>query len=80
MKITYLPRTRPIPRELTPFPLLPTREDWPFDQEIVGGWMLLPFGGRGRFGDDMIEVEGIVRPFPLNFGSWSTPYSAALNS
>lgn len=24
--------------------------------------MLLPFGGRGRFGDDMIEVEGIVRP------------------
>lgn len=61
LKFEYMPRTRPIPRDIAPFPLLPTREDWPFDQEIVGGWLLLPFGGRGRFNDNMIEVEGIVR-------------------
>lgn len=60
LKIAYTPRTRPLPRPLPPFPLLPTREDWPFQQEIIGGWMLMPFGGRGRFRDEMIEVEGIV--------------------
>ncbi|KAF8323221.1 hypothetical protein DL93DRAFT_2162403 [Clavulina sp. PMI_390] len=65
LKIGFLPRTRPLLREPTLFPLLPTREDWPFEQEIVAGWMLLPFGGRGRFVDDMIEVEGILGvPYP----------------
>jgi hypothetical protein len=26
----------------------------------LGGWTLTPFGGRGRFRDEMIELEGIV--------------------
>jgi hypothetical protein len=44
-----------------PFPFLPSREDWPFQREDVGGWSLTPFGGRGRFQDEIIELEGIVR-------------------
>lgn len=43
-----------------PFPLLPTKEDWPFSREDIGGWNLTPFGGRGRFRDEMTEVEGLV--------------------
>lgn len=59
-EISYLPRTRPLLRELPPFPLLPTREDWPFTRETIGGWSLTPFGGRGRFDGRMVDVEGIV--------------------
>ena len=57
---SYIPRTRPIPRTLTPFPFLPLREDWPLNREDVGGWNLTPFGARGRFDGRMIEVEGLV--------------------
>lgn len=58
----YVPLARPLPRVKTPFPFLSTREDWPLEREVVGGWTLSPFGGRGRLGgEEMVEVEGIVR-------------------
>jgi hypothetical protein len=60
MPFHYFPRGRPIPRPEAPFPFLSTREDWPFSREEVGGWILTPFGGRGRFRDEIIELEGIV--------------------
>ncbi|KAJ6569354.1 hypothetical protein B0H19DRAFT_1256998 [Mycena capillaripes] len=56
----YLPLCKPLPRVKTPFPYLPTREDWPFTREVVGGWTLTPFGGRGRLSDEVVEVEGIL--------------------
>ncbi|KAJ6562562.1 hypothetical protein B0H19DRAFT_99700 [Mycena capillaripes] len=56
----YLPLCKPLPRVKTPFPHLPTREDWPFTREVVGGWTLTPFGGRGRLQDEAVEVEGIL--------------------
>lgn len=58
--MAYLPRTRPLPRTIEPFPILPTREDWPNAREVIGGWSLTPFGGRGRFDGRIVEVEGIV--------------------
>jgi hypothetical protein len=61
MTVQYLPLSRPLPRSKTLFPYLPTREDWPFTREVVGGWTLTPFGGRGRLGEELVEVEGIVR-------------------
>jgi len=61
MQGQYLPLCKPLPRVKTPFPYIPTREDWPFSREVVGGWTLTPFGGRGRLGEEMVEVEGIVR-------------------
>lgn len=60
MKFEYFPRARPIPRPESPFPFLASRDDWPFSREEIGGWVLTPFGGRGRFKDEMIEVEGIL--------------------
>ncbi|KAJ7053966.1 hypothetical protein C8F01DRAFT_1165505 [Mycena amicta] len=60
MPFQYLPLAKPLPRVPTPFPFIPTREDWPFSREIVGGWMLTPFGGRGRLGEEVVEVEGIL--------------------
>jgi hypothetical protein len=59
--VQYLPLARPLPRVRTPFPFLSTREDWPFAREVVGGWTLTPFGGRGRLGEELVEMEGIVR-------------------
>jgi hypothetical protein len=61
MDVQYLPVARPLPRVQMPFPYLPTREDWPFAREVVGGWTLTPFGGRGRLGEETVELEGIVR-------------------
>lgn len=62
MPIFYLPRTRPIPRPSPGLPpLLPTREDWPYSREEIGGWTITPFGGRGRFDDEITEIEGLVR-------------------
>ncbi|KAJ7179644.1 hypothetical protein C8R46DRAFT_646257 [Mycena filopes] len=58
--VQYLPLARPLPRVKTPFPYLPTREDWPFAREVVGGWTLTPFGGRGRLGEELVELEGIL--------------------
>ncbi|KAJ6586332.1 hypothetical protein DFH09DRAFT_255268 [Mycena vulgaris] len=58
--VQYLPLGRPLPRVKTPFPYLPTREDWPSAREVVGGWTLTPFGGRGRLGEEVVEVEGIL--------------------
>ncbi|KAF7325670.1 hypothetical protein MKEN_00416900 [Mycena kentingensis (nom. inval.)] len=60
MQFQYLPLAKPLPRVPTPFPFIPTREDWPFSREIVGGWILTPFGGRGRLGDEIVEVEGLL--------------------
>ncbi|KAF7316486.1 hypothetical protein MIND_00167700 [Mycena indigotica] len=60
MSFQYLPLCKPLPRVPTPFPFIPTREDWPFSRETVGGWMLTPFGGRGRLGEEIVEVEGIL--------------------
>ncbi|KAJ7701196.1 hypothetical protein B0H17DRAFT_200082 [Mycena rosella] len=60
MRVQYLPLSRPLPRLKTPFPYLPTREDWPFAREVVGGWTLTPFGGRGRLGEQVVEIEGIL--------------------
>ncbi|KAG9077399.1 hypothetical protein FS749_010728 [Ceratobasidium sp. UAMH 11750] len=46
---------------LSPFPLIPTREDWPYEREVIGGWSITPFGGRGRWNlNSMIEVEGLL--------------------
>ncbi|KAJ7785345.1 hypothetical protein DFH07DRAFT_948427 [Mycena maculata] len=59
--VQYLPLARALPRAATPFPYLPTREDWPFAREVVGGWTLTPFGGRGRLGEELVELEGTVR-------------------
>ncbi|KAF8601574.1 hypothetical protein BDV93DRAFT_558404 [Ceratobasidium sp. AG-I] len=51
------PRVDPPP----PFPLIPTREDWPYEREVIGDWSITPFGGRGRWNlDTMIEVEGLL--------------------
>ncbi|KAJ7151348.1 hypothetical protein C8R43DRAFT_951160 [Mycena crocata] len=58
--VQYLPLSKALPRVKTPFPYLPTREDWPFAREVVGGWTLTPFGGRGRLGEELVEVEGIL--------------------
>ncbi|KAF8205329.1 hypothetical protein K438DRAFT_1818948 [Mycena galopus ATCC 62051] len=60
MQFQYMPLCKLLPRVKTPFPYLPTREDWPFSREIVGGWTLTPFGGRGRLGEEMVEIEGIL--------------------
>ncbi|KAJ7255818.1 hypothetical protein B0H12DRAFT_1112953 [Mycena haematopus] len=60
MEFQYFPLSKPLPRVKTPFPYLPTREDWPFSREVVGGWTLTPFGGRGRLGEEMVEIEGIL--------------------
>ncbi|KAG9093315.1 hypothetical protein FRC06_011572 [Ceratobasidium sp. 370] len=61
--LVYRPRQRlkpslPPPQ---PFPLIPTREDWPYEREVVGGWSLTPFGGRGRWrGEQIVEIEGLA--------------------
>ncbi|KAJ7485786.1 hypothetical protein FB451DRAFT_1392515 [Mycena latifolia] len=60
MDLQYLPLCKPLPRIRTPFPYIPSREDWPFSWEVVGGWTLTPFGGRGRLSEEMVEVEGIL--------------------
>ncbi|KAJ7080281.1 hypothetical protein C8R43DRAFT_344142 [Mycena crocata] len=61
MILQYIPLVRPLPRRPTPFPFLASREDWPFKRETIGGWVLSPFGGRGRIGAEVVEIEGIVR-------------------
>lgn len=61
MVLQYIPLTRGLPRPRKPFPFLTSREDWPFKRETVGGWVLSPFGGRGRIGAEIVEIEGIVR-------------------
>ncbi|KAJ7635040.1 hypothetical protein FB45DRAFT_479923 [Roridomyces roridus] len=60
VNVQYLPLSRVVPREETTFPYLPLREDWPFAREVVGGWTLTPFGGRGRIGEQLVELEGIL--------------------
>ncbi|KAJ7754519.1 hypothetical protein B0H16DRAFT_1542622 [Mycena metata] len=60
MQFQYLPLCKPLPRLKTPFPYLPTREDWPYHRESIGGWSLTPFGGRGRLGEELVEIEGIL--------------------
>ncbi|KAF7318844.1 hypothetical protein HMN09_00219900 [Mycena chlorophos] len=60
MPFQYFPLCKRIPQAPTPFPFIPTREDWPFSRETVGGWILTPFGGRGRLGEEIVEVEGIL--------------------
>ncbi|KAJ6564461.1 hypothetical protein B0H19DRAFT_1258903 [Mycena capillaripes] len=58
--VDYLPLAHAIPRVELPFPYLATREDWPFVREVVGGWTLTPFGGRGRLGEEPVELEGLL--------------------
>ncbi|KAJ7272577.1 hypothetical protein B0H12DRAFT_1091167 [Mycena haematopus] len=60
MILKYVPLNYPIPRPRTPFPFLASREDWPFKRETIGGWVLSPFGGRGRIGTQIVEIEGIL--------------------
>ncbi|KAK7039678.1 hypothetical protein R3P38DRAFT_3468419 [Favolaschia claudopus] len=60
MPFQYMPLFKPLPQVKTLFPFIPTREDWPFKREVIGGWTLTPFGGRGRLGEEMVEVEGIL--------------------
>ncbi|KAJ7027898.1 hypothetical protein C8F04DRAFT_72272 [Mycena alexandri] len=60
MILQYIPLTHPLPRVRTPFPFLASREDWPFKRESIGGWILSPFGGRGRIGTEIVEIEGIL--------------------
>ncbi|KAJ7766288.1 hypothetical protein B0H14DRAFT_3510078 [Mycena olivaceomarginata] len=56
----YTPLYKPVAYTKSPFPCLPMREDWPFARETLGGWTLTPFGGRGRLGEELVEVEGIL--------------------
>ncbi|KAL5638004.1 hypothetical protein ACGC1H_002316 [Rhizoctonia solani] len=69
LPLVYRPRHRlkPVPPIPIPFPLIPTRDDWPFERETIGGWSLTPFGGRGRWnGSEDVEVEGLLGiPCPL---------------
>ncbi|CAE6402833.1 unnamed protein product [Rhizoctonia solani] len=69
LPLVYRPRHRlkPVPPIPIPFPLIPTREDWPFESETIGGWSLTPFGGRGRWnGSENAEVEGLLGiPCPI---------------
>ncbi|KAG8692768.1 hypothetical protein FRC09_010970, partial [Ceratobasidium sp. 395] len=61
--LVYRPRHRlkPTLPPPQPFPLIPTRDDWPFEREVVGGWSLTPFGGRGRWcGETKVKVEGLL--------------------
>ncbi|CAK5273731.1 unnamed protein product, partial [Mycena citricolor] len=60
MILQYIPLTRNLPKAPSPFPFLTSREEWPFKRESIGGWVLTPFGGRGRIGTDIVEVEGIL--------------------
>ncbi|KAJ7626323.1 hypothetical protein DFH06DRAFT_1228559 [Mycena polygramma] len=60
MILQYIPLMRVPPRPRTPFPFLASREDWPFKRESLGGWVLTPFGGRGRIGTQIVEVEGML--------------------
>ncbi|KAJ6561181.1 hypothetical protein DFH09DRAFT_1160656 [Mycena vulgaris] len=60
MILQYIPLMRPLPQPATPFPFLASREDWPLKRETIGGWVLSPFGGRGRIGAQVVEVEGIL--------------------
>ncbi|KAJ7173582.1 hypothetical protein C8R46DRAFT_117289 [Mycena filopes] len=60
MIMQYIPLMRPLPRVRTPFPFLASREDWPFKRESIGGWVLSPFGGRGRIGTEIVEIEGLL--------------------
>ncbi|KAJ1301966.1 hypothetical protein OPQ81_000803 [Rhizoctonia solani] len=63
LPLVYRPRHRlkPVPPISIPFPLIPTRGDWPFERENIGGWSLTPFGGRGRWdGAKNVEVEGLL--------------------
>ncbi|KAF7309472.1 hypothetical protein MIND_00318000 [Mycena indigotica] len=60
MILQYIPLAPPLPRKSVPFPFLASREDWPFKRETLGGWVLTPFGGRGRIGLEMVEVEGLL--------------------
>ncbi|QRV82164.1 hypothetical protein RhiJN_10179 [Ceratobasidium sp. AG-Ba] len=94
--LVYRPRQRLKPQlpPSLPFPLIPTRDDWPFERENVGGWSLTPFGGRGRwYGERKVEVEGLLGipcPTAVHAGSkinvtlllWGThgPALAALSS
>lgn len=62
-RFNYHPNYRLSPRvdSLPPFPLIPTREDWPYEREVIGDWSVTPFGGRGRWNlDTMVEIEGLV--------------------
>ena len=56
----HYPLRRPIPCEPTTFPFISDREDWPYNREEIGGWTITPFGGRGRFRDEIVEIEGLV--------------------
>ncbi|KAJ7230545.1 hypothetical protein GGX14DRAFT_583756 [Mycena pura] len=60
MILQYFPLYRRLTRHPVPFPFLVSREDWPLKRETVGGWVLSPFGGRGRIGTQMVEVEGLL--------------------
>ncbi|KAJ6470471.1 hypothetical protein C8R45DRAFT_937380 [Mycena sanguinolenta] len=60
MPIQYVPLCKPLSRVNTSFPHILTREEWPFNREVVGGWTLTPFGGRGRLHDELVEIEGIL--------------------
>ncbi|KAJ6504034.1 hypothetical protein DFH09DRAFT_293116 [Mycena vulgaris] len=62
MNFQCLPLCKALPRVPMPFLYIPAREDWSFSREIIGGWTLTPFGGRDRLCEEMVEVEGIVRP------------------
>ncbi|KAF7344318.1 hypothetical protein MSAN_01912700 [Mycena sanguinolenta] len=60
MPFLYLPLLKPLPHVKTPFPYISTREEWPFHREVVEGWTLTPFGGRGHLHGEAVELEGIL--------------------
>ncbi|EKM51751.1 uncharacterized protein PHACADRAFT_31568 [Phanerochaete carnosa HHB-10118-sp] len=56
----YYQLRQPTLREPTAFPFISDREDWPYNREEIGGWTITPFGGRGRFRDETVEIEGLL--------------------
>ncbi|KIJ42242.1 hypothetical protein M422DRAFT_68054 [Sphaerobolus stellatus SS14] len=57
---TYYPCARPMPRAPSGFPFFGHRDDWPYKREEIGGWTITPFGGRGRFKNQVVEIEGLL--------------------
>ncbi|KAI0789670.1 hypothetical protein C8Q75DRAFT_806832 [Abortiporus biennis] len=55
----YYPVRRPIVQVPTPFPYFSHRDDWPWQREVIGGWTITPFGGRGIYNNEIVEIEGL---------------------
>ncbi|KIJ28352.1 hypothetical protein M422DRAFT_270354 [Sphaerobolus stellatus SS14] len=55
--IVYFPRMRSLPKTENTFP---RGIVWPLQREVIDGWSLTPFGGRGNLHGTAVEIEGLV--------------------